>query len=358
MRIYNFAAGPATLPEEVLQQAQQEFLDYHNLGASITEISHRSIPFEEMAATTESDLRELLNIPKNYKILFLQGGARTQFAAIPLNLFHTNNKADYIDTGYWSRFAAQETEIYGKVNIAASSEKLNYTAIPKQKTWKLNPNAAYLYYTDNETIEGLEFPYIPESNQVPLVCDMSSNFLSRPFDISKFGIVFACAQKNIAPAGITMVIIREDLIADPIASCPRMLRYDIQTKFNSTFNTPPVFCWYMAGLMFKWLKKQGGLTAIAKINQKKAQKLYNTIDKSDFYINKIEPEFRSNMNVPFYLAKPELTDKFIQQAEQNGLANLKGHTLTGGLRASIYNAMPVAGVDALISFMQEFENNI
>ena len=356
MRVYNFSAGPATLPESILQQAQQELLEYRSTGVSPLEINHRSQEFEQIIAQAEADLRELLVIPDNYHVLFLSGGARTQFAMVPMNLLTHNKSADYIDTGYWSQFAAREASIYGDIAIPVSAKKLDYKSIPSELTWQLNPNAAYVHCTTNETVTGVEFPFIPDTGKVPLIADMSSNILSTPLDISKFGIIYAGAQKNIAPAGITLVIIRDDLVGEPLPFTPSMLQYRIQVEYNSTFNTPPIFNWYMAGLMFKWLKAEGGLEVIAQRNQAKAKKLYDFIDSSDFYINDIDPPYRSKMNVPFVLAKPELTDKFIIDAQNQGLYGLKGHPMAGGgMRASIYNAMPMAGVDALIAFMQEFE---
>ncbi len=356
MRVYNFAAGPATLPEPILRQAQQELLNYNNTGVSPLEINHRSQEFEQIIAEAEADLRELMAIPDNYHVLFLSGGARTQFAMVPMNLLTHNKSADYIDSGYWSQFAAREASIYGEINIPVSSKTLDYKSIPSESSWQLNPDAAYVHYTTNETITGVEFPFIPNSGNVPLISDMSSNILSAPLDVSKFGIIYACAQKNIAPAGITIVIIREDLVGEPMPFTPSMLQYKKQVEFNSTFNTPPIFNWYMAGLMFKWLKAEGGLEVIAERNQAKAKKLYDYIDSTDFYINDIDPTYRSKMNVPFTLSKPELTDTFIIDAQSQGLHSLKGHPMAGGgMRASIYNAMPMAGVDALIAFMQKFK---
>ncbi|KPJ67233.1 MAG: MFS transporter [Coxiella sp. DG_40] len=357
MHVYNFSSGPATLPQEVLEQAQAELLSYQNLGLSAMEISHRSTEFEEMLKKTELNLRELLSIPKNYYVLFLQGGARTQFAMVPMNILRGKQSADYIKCGIWSKLAMDEAKAYCKVNVVASSEANNYTTIPPVATWRLNSDAAYLHYTPNETINGVEFPFIPDSSRVPLVADMSSTILSQPLDVNKFGLIYACAQKNIAPSGLTIVIIRDDLITEPMPGTPTMLNYKNHIEYGSIYNTPPIFCIYMAGLMFQWLKKQGGLKVIAERNQNKAEKLYRYIDQSDFYINNVDKTYRSRMNVPFTLCKPNLTDKFVDEAKQNGLHNLKGHPRVGGLRASIYNSMPEHGVDALIEFMKEFANS-
>jgi phosphoserine aminotransferase len=343
------------LPEEVLMQARDELLDWHGIGMSVMEISHRGEAFKTIVDESMRDLRDLLHIPDNYQILFLQGGARLQFSMVPMNLLNGAKSAVYIDTGYWSQYAIEEAKIYCDVQIAATSKAANYTSIADFNTWKLPKDSAYLYYTDNETISGVEFPYIPETNLM-LVSDMSSNFLSRPFDVSRFGLVFACAQKNVGPAGLTVVIIRDDLLRTvPLAMTPSMLRYALHAKDNSLWNTPPTFAWYMAGLTFKWLKAKGGVEAIAKINEKKANKLYQFIDSSDFYKNSVAPRYRSRMNVPFSIAMPDLDKTFLQEAEKNGLTNLKGHRLVGGMRASIYNAMPEAGIDALIAFMKAFE---
>jgi phosphoserine aminotransferase len=336
MRVYNFSPGPATLPEEILCQVQAELLNYQNLGASVMEISHRSPEFEKLIVKIEADLRDLLTIPNNYKVLFLSGGGRMQFAMVPMNLLRGKKTADYINTGVWSKMASTEAARFCEVNVAGTS--------PDPETWQLNSNAAYVHYVANETIDGIEFPFIPETGQVPLVCDMSSSILSRPIDVSKFGLIYACAQKNIAPAGLTVVIIREDLIGNPIPTTPTMLNYKTHADNNSLYNTPPIFCWYMAGKMFAWLKQQGGLEIVAKHNQTKVTKLYQYIDQSDFYLNQVDKRYRSWMNVPFDSIKPELAGKFLQEAQQQGLYGLKGHPLGGGaFRASLYNAMPEAG---------------
>lgn len=354
-RVYNFAPGPAMIPEEVLEQARDELLDWRGTGMSVMEISHRGKDFKNIVDESERDLRDLLHIPDNYQILFLQGGARLQFAMVPMNLLNGATSAAYVDTGFWSQYAIEEAKQYGDVKIAATSKATNYTSIPDRQTWNLPKDAAYLYYADNETINGVEFSYIPET-ELTLVNDMSSNFLSRPFDVSRFGLVFACAQKNVGPAGLTVVIIRDDLLRTvPVLNTPAILRYAVHAKEHSLWNTPPTFAWYMAGLTFKWLKAKGGLEAMAKINQRKAEKLYQFIDHSVFYKNPVEPRYRSRMNVPFNLVDEKLVGPFLQEAEKNGLTNLKGHRLAGGARASIYNAMPEAGVDALIAFMKAFE---
>lgn len=356
-RCYNFSPGPAMLPEEVLLQVQNELLDWHGIGMSIMEVSHRGSDFKHVIEDAEQDLRELLKIPTDYTILFLQGGSQTQFATIPMNLLGKYNEAVYLDTGIWSQKSIEEANRYCDVHIAASSKDSEYTSIPEQDTWEKFPSeAAYLYYVDNETINGLEFPFIPAAGNLPLVCDMSSNILSRPFDVSRFGLIFACAQKNIGPSGLTMVIIQNELLKrEALIQTPIPLRYDLQAKNNSLLNTPPTFAWYVAGLVFKWLKKQGGVEAIAEINQRKANKLYEAIDKSDFYHNSIDPRYRSRMNIIFTLAEEKLEIDFVKESTEAGLTNLKGHRLLGGMRASIYNAMSEDGVDALIAFMQDFE---
>lgn len=352
-RVYNFSAGPAALPEPVLRQASAEMLDWNSSGMSVMEMSHRGKEFMSIASEAEATLRSLMNIPENYKVLFMQGGASTQFAMIPMNL-GAGKTMDYINTGSWSKKAIKEAKKFGKVNVAASSEDSNFTNVPDQSTWQLSDDAAYLHYTPNETIGGVEFPFIPDVD-VPLIADMSSTILSRPLDVSKFGIVYAGAQKNIGPAGLTLVIIREDLIQEGAETTPSMLDYAVQAGNGSMYNTPPTYGWYLAGLVFKWLENLGGLSAMGEINQRKADKLYAAIDGSDFYNNPVDPACRSWMNVPFALAHDELDSVFLSQASSAGLVTLKGHRSVGGMRASIYNAMPEEGVDALISFMQEFE---
>jgi len=353
-RKHNFSAGPAALPEAVLEIAQKELLDWHGNGLSIMEMSHRSKEFVSVAETAEQDLRDLLVIPDNYKVIFLQGGATAQFGMIPLNLLGDKSKADYINTGVWSKKAIKEAQRYCEVNIAASTEGTNFTSIPSQEELKLDPEAAYVHYTPNETIGGLEFDYIPETGDVPLVADLSSTILSRPLDVSKFGMIYAGAQKNIGPAGLVVVIIRDDLLGRCAESAPTMMNYTVHAENDSMLNTPPTFGWYLAGLVFKWLKEQGGLEAMAEVNQRKADKLYAFIDNSSFYNNPVAINGRSWMNVPFTLADDSLDKAFLSAAEEAGLLNLKGHRSVGGMRASIYNAVPESSVDALIAFMQQF----
>jgi phosphoserine aminotransferase len=355
-RIYNFNPGPATLPEEILKIAQAELLDYKNSGMSILEISHRSELFSEIASQSEKDLRELLNIPSSHKIFFLHGGARSQFAMVPMNLLGDKKTADYVDTGVWSQFAIEEAKKYCDVNVVISSQDSSYKSIPDVDTWKLNRDAAYVHYTANETVDGVEFHFIPETS-VPLVSDMSSTILSRPLDVSKFGLIYACAQKNLGPAELTIVIVREDLIGHALPYTPAMFDYKNHFEHNSLYNTSPIFSWYMFGLMLQWVKKQGGVEEIAKRNQAKANKLYQFIDESDFYANDVEIKYRSWMNVPFVLKQPELTERFVAEAESEGLFGLKGHPRLGGARASIYNAMSEKGVAALINFMQKFKGS-
>ncbi|MFW0072759.1 MAG: 3-phosphoserine/phosphohydroxythreonine transaminase [Coxiella-like endosymbiont] len=354
-RIYNFSAGPAMIPEEILSTVRDELLNWHGVGISIMEVPHRGEEFKQVVEESECDFRDLLAIPKNYQVLFLQGGARLQFSMVPMNLLETYKKAVYIASGVWSELAIKEAKIYCDVHLAANSKNLLYTGIPDQVEWDIPDNAAYFYYVDNETINGIEFHYVP-STSLPLVCDMSSNLLSRPSDISRYGLIFACAQKNLGLAGLTLVIIREDLLRrKPLPLTPSYLRYSLHAKGHSLLNTPPTFAWYMSGLIFKWLKEQGGVRAMEKQNIRKADKLYAVIDKSDFYHNSIDPQYRSRMNVIFTLVDENLDELFLKEARKNGLANLKGHRLLGGMRASIYNAMPEEGVDALITFMQQFE---
>ena len=354
-RVYNFSAGPAMLPEPVLAQARDEMLDWQGSGMCVAEMSHRGKEFMSIAAQAEADLRELLQIPANYKVLFLQGGASSQFAMIPMNLLREGGSADYINTGSWSKKAIAEARRYGTVNVVASTEADKFTRAPAQDELKLTAGAAYVHYTPNETIEGVEFPYVPETNGVPLVADMSSTLLSRPIDVSRFGLIYAGAQKNIGPAGLTIVIVREDLIGQTLPGTPTMFDYKIHADNESMYYTPPTYAWYQAGLVFKWLKDMGGLEAMAAVNARKAKKLYDTIDASSFYQNPVDPPARSWMNVPFTLANAELDDTFIKEAKAQGLTTLKGHRSVGGMRASIYNAMPEAGVDALVAFMQDFE---
>lgn len=355
MRPFNFSAGPAMMPAEVMQQVQKEFLNWRDLGVSVAEISHRSQSFIELAKQIEHDLRELLHVPKNYHLLFLPGGARLQFSAIPMNLIDHFKRAAYVRTGHWGKCAAEEASRYVEVKTIASSESNNNTAIPAQNTWEDFSDCAYLHYVDNETIHGVEFDFIPDAKNVPLICDMSSNFLSRPVDISKFGLIYACSQKNIGIAGITVVIIRDDLLQrKQHAALPSIMNYALQAKHDSMLNTPPTFIWYFSGLVFQWLKKQGGLTAVAERNAEKSQKLYDYLDSQHFYQNPVSKKYRSRMNVIFKLPTPELDTAFIQFAAENNLIGLKGHRILGGIRASIYNAMPMEGVLQLIACMKTF----
>jgi phosphoserine aminotransferase len=354
-RLFNFCAGPAALPEAVLQRAQAELLDWQGKGLSVMEMSHRSDEFVAIAQQAEQDLRELLVIPDNYKVLFLQGGASQQFAQIPLNLMPEGGSADYIDTGIWSRKAIDEASRFGNVNVAGSAKAYDYFAIPGQNEWQLSADAAYVHYCPNETIGGLEFNWVPQTGDVPLVADMSSTILSRPIDVSRFGMIYAGAQKNIGPSGLVVVIVREDLLGRARASCPTMLDYAVAAQNDSMYNTPPTFAWYLSGLIFQWLKEQGGLDAVKRINDAKQKALYSAIDGSELYNNPINVADRSWMNIPFRLADDRLDKPFLAGAEERGLLNLKGHRSVGGMRASIYNAVPQDAVDALVAYMAEFE---
>jgi phosphoserine aminotransferase len=354
-RVFNFSAGPAVLPEVVLQQAKDELLDWHGSGCSVMEMSHRGKEFIAIAEKAEADLRELMGIPANYKVLFLQGGASAQFSMVPMNLLRGKKGADYINTGEWSKKAIKEAKLYGAVNVAASSEATRFATAPAQAELKLDPNAAYVHYTPNETIGGVEFSYVPQTGSVPLVADMSSTILSRPIDVTKYGLIYAGAQKNIGPAGLTIVIVREDLLGQTVPGTPSMLDYKIHADNGSMYNTPPTYAWYIAGLVFEWLKKNGGLKAMAQVNERKAKKLYDYIDSSGgFYKNPVEKHSRSWMNVPFTLKSEALDEPFLKGAKAAGLVQLKGHRSVGGMRASIYNAMPEAGIDALVGYMQDF----
>ncbi len=343
------------LPREVMERAAAEMTDWHGRGISVMEMSHRSREFISIAEKAEADLRELMSIPGNYRVLFLQGGASSQFAMVPLNLLRGRGTADYINTGMWSKKAIAEARRFCEVNIAASGEAGGFTGIPPRSEWSLNSDAAYVHYTPNETIGGVEFFDIPDVGDVPLVADMSSTILSRPVDVSRYGVIYAGAQKNIGPAGLTVVIVRDDLIGEEAPGTPTMFSYATHSKAGSMYNTPPTYSWYMAGLVFEWIKEKGGLQAMAEINRRKSEKLYRAIDESDFYHNPVDPACRSWMNVPFTLSDPALDGRFLEQAEEAGLITLKGHRSVGGMRASIYNAMPEEGVDALIEFMKEFE---
>ncbi len=353
-RVFNFSAGPAMLPTEVLERARDEMLDCDGTGMSVMEMSHRGKKFVAIAEKAEADLRKLMNIPDNYKVLFLQGGASSQFAMVPLNLGGEKESADYLNTGHWSEKAVKEAKRYLKVNLVADTKPSKYTTLPTQEELSFDPNAAYVHYTPNETIAGVEFPYIPETGDVPLVADMSSTILSRPVDVSKFGIIYAGAQKNIGPAGLTIAIVREDLIGNAVPQTPAMFDYATQAEAGSMYNTPPTYAWYIAGLVFEHLLEKGGLSAMGETNERKAKKLYAAIDGNDFYRNPVEAPYRSWMNVPFMLADDSLDKTFLAEAADNGLTTLSGHRSVGGMRASIYNAMPEAGVDALIDFMNDF----
>jgi phosphoserine aminotransferase len=354
-RVFNFSAGPAALPEVVLKQAAEQMLDYGGTGTSVMEMSHRSKAFIDIHARAEADMRELLAIPKNYKVLFMQGGAAGQFGIVPMNLLGSKTSADYIYTGQWSKKAIAEGKKFCKVNVAASSEDQNFTYAPPQSKWKLDPDAAYVHYTSNETIGGVEFHWIPEVGNAPLVADASSHILSRPLDVSRFGLIYAGAQKNIGPAGLTIVIVRDDLLGRACATTPEVFNYKVQAEADSMINTPPTYAIYIAGLVFEWLKKLGGLAAMEKSNIAKAKLIYDYLDQSEFYQSPVMPADRSRMNVPFRLKSESLDDAFLKGAKAAGLVELKGHRSVGGMRASIYNAMPIEGVQALVSYMRDFE---
>lgn len=353
MRVYNFSAGPSMLPLPVLEQAQKEFTDFNGTGMSVTEMSHRSKPFMAVNDEAIALLKELMNIPENYSVLFVQGGASQQFAAVPLNLLK-NGKADYIVTGNFASKAYEEGLKFGDMAVAASSKDAGYTFIPDMKNVKFRDGIDYVHFTYNNTIFGTRFTSLPETSAT-LVMDMSSNILSQVVDVSKFGVIYAGAQKNIAPAGLTIVIVRNDLLGSAMPACPTMLNYSIHAKNNSMYNTPPCFSIYMALLVFRWLKNLGGVAAIQKINEEKAALLYDFIDNSSFYKNNVNVPDRSLMNVPFVTPNEELDAKFVKEAAENGLVSLKGHRLVGGMRASIYNAMPIEGVKKLIEFMKKFQ---
>jgi len=344
------------LPEDVLRTAQTELLDWHGTGMSIMELGHRGAEFKQVIEQTETDLRELMSIPNNYRVLFLAGGATAQFAMVPLNLFGEKKIADYVDTGIWSKKAIAEAKRYGTVNVVAKIEQRdNLIFIPHQEQWQLHKDAAYVHYTPNETIEGIEFNWVPETGDIPLVGDMSSMILSRPVDITKYGIIYAGAQKNIGPAGIALVIIRDDLVKEALPHTPTLYRYQIEAENQSLYNTPPTFNWYMCGLVFAWMKQKGGVKAFHEVNKRKAKKLYDFMEQSQgFYFSRIHPECRSMMNVVINIRNEALIESFLKEATKAGLTNLKGHRTVGGIRASIYNAMPEEGVDKLIHFMSEF----
>lgn len=354
MRVYNFSAGPSMLPEEVLREAAATITDYNGTGMSVMEMSHRSKPFEAIVAEAESLLRELMGIPQNYKVLFVQGGASQQFAAIPLNLYK-NGRADYVLTGNFASQAYKEGSRFTTARIAATGQDSNFTAIPTLTPEMFDPMADYAHITTNNTIYGSHYVALPDTGSVPLVGDASSNILGEPIDVSRFGVLYAGAQKNIAPAGVTIVIVREDLLTAPKQNCPTMLSWQVQAEAGSLYNTPPCWCIYVAMLVFRYLKALGGVPQMHKQNLRKAQLLYSALDASSFYANKVQKEFRSLMNVPFVTPSQETDDLFVKEASAAGLVSLKGHRLVGGMRASIYNAMPEAGVQALVDFMAQFE---
>jgi phosphoserine aminotransferase len=354
-QVYNFCAGPAMLPHAVMLKAQQEFVNWHDTGCSVMELSHRSKEFMAVAKKAESDLRSLMHIPDNYKVLFCHGGGRGQFSAVPLNLLPQGRVADYIVTGAWSKAAASEAKNFGNINVIdVSCKKNEQTSLIPACQWPLTKKAAYVHYCPNETVDGLEIFTIPETHGVPLVADMSSTILSRAIDVSKFALIYAGAQKNIGPSGLTLVIIRDDLLEQASQQTPSILNYSLLAKNGSMYNTPPTYAWYLAGLVFEWLKDLGGVEAISQVNQQKAKLLYTTIDESNFYVNNIAQQYRSLMNVPFWLVNENLNEKFLAQAQRNGLVALEGHRSVGGMRASIYNAMPLSGVETLVQFMQRF----
>ena len=357
-RVFNFSPGPAALPEPVLRQAADEMLDWQGSGVSVMEMSHRGKHFMGIFDETESLFRELLGVPTNYKSLFMQGGAIGENAIVPMNMLRGRASADYIDTGAWSLRSIEEARKYGRVNVAASSADTKYTTIPARDTWQLDPNAAYVHICSNETIGGVEFaeaPTVGGVNDVPLVADMSSSILSRPVDVSKYGLIYGGAQKNIGPAGLTLVVVRDDLIGQALPCTPSAFDYQVVAEHGSMFNTPPTYAIYIAGLVFKWIKAQGGLVAMEAHNRTKAAVLYDYLDSTGFYTAPVARDCRSLMNVTFFLPDPALDAAFVKGADERGLVQLKGHRIVGGMRASIYNAMPLAGVQALVAYMREFE---
>lgn len=356
-RVFNFSAGPSMLPVSVLEKAAAEMLCYGNSGTSVMEMSHRSPVYEQIIKDAEALLRKIMNIPDNYKVLFLQGGASTQFAAVPLNLLSVNGKADYILSGQFSTKAYQEATKYGDIAVAASSKEINFSAVPSADSLQLRPDADYVHMCFNNTIYGTKFPYIPETNGVPIVADMSSCILSEPVDVSKFGVIYAGAQKNMSAAGLTVVIVREDLLGKARKDTPTMLDYKIMADNGSMYNTPPTYCIYIAKLVYEWIESLGGLEQMKALNEKKAALLYGYLDSQDYYIAPVAKESRSMMNVTFVTGDTELDKKFAAEAAKQGLVNLKGHRAVGGMRASIYNAMPYEGVEKLVAFMEEFAKN-
>jgi len=355
-RVYNFSAGPAALPEPVLRQAAEEMLDWHGSGMSVMEMSHRGKEFMSIHAEAQALLRELLGVPSNYRTLFMQGGAIAENAIVPMNLMGHHAEADYIDTGVWSGRSIEEAARYGKVNVAASSRDSGYTTLPPRQTWRLDPQAAYVHICTNETIGGVQYGEVPDVGDVPLVADMSSEILSKPVDVSRFGLIYGGAQKNIGPAGLTLVIVREDLLGRALPCCPSAFDYRQVAEADSMFNTPPTYSIYIAGLVFRWIQAQGGLAAMAQRNAAKAQLLYGFLDGSGLFSSPVDPACRSLMNVPFRLKDPSLDAAFLAGADERGLVQLKGHRLVGGMRASIYNAMPLEGVQALVGYLREFES--
>ena len=358
-KIYNFCAGPAMLPTKVMEKAQSEFINWNNTGSSVMELSHRSAIYMEMATKAEIDLRDLLSIPDNYKVLFCHGGGRGQFAAIPLNLLPQGKSADYIVSGSWSEAAVVEGKKFGRINrIDITKEVDGCSTLLNNNDWPLTANAAYVHYCPNETVNGLEINEVPDTNGVPLVADMSSTILSHEIDVSKFGLIYAGAQKNIGPSGLTIVIVREDLIGNEQVATPCIMNYKMTSDYDSMYNTPPTYAWYLAGLVFQWLKELGGVKAVAIVNQEKAELLYQAIDNSELYENNVSAQYRSKMNIPFWLKDDSLNEAFLKESEQAGLMALKGHRIVGGMRASIYNAMPIEGVQALVDFMNNFEKRV
>ena len=354
-RVYNFSAGPSMLPEEVLKTAAAEMLEYGDSGQSVMEMSHRSKEYDAIIKQAEADLRDIMNIPDEYDVLFLQGGASTQFAMVPLNLMNKNHKADYIITGQWANKAYKEAARYGEARVVASSADKTYSYIPKTTAADFDPEADYVHICMNNTIYGTKYHQLPDTGKVPLVADISSCILSEPIDVTKFGVLYAGAQKNVAPAGVTIVIIRKDLIGNAMDITPTMLNYKTHSENGSMFNTPPCYTIYIAGLVFKWIKKLGGLEEMKKINEKKAKILYDFLDSSKLFKGTVVTEDRSLMNVPFITGNDELDAKFVAEAKKNGFVNIKGHRSVGGMRASIYNAMPIEGVEKLVAFMKKFE---
>ncbi len=356
-RVFNFSAGPAALPEPVLQQAAAEMLDWHGSGMGVMEMSHRGADFMSIAAECEALFRELLAVPAQYKVLFMQGGALAENAIVPMNMLRGHASADYIDTGEWSKKSIQEAQKYGAVNVAASAAATGYDRVPPRDTWQLDPNAAYVHICSNETIGGVEYPFTPDVGSVPLVADMSSSILSRPVDVTQYGLIYGGAQKNIGPAGLTLVIVREDLLGGALPITPTAFNYQVVADNHSMYNTPPTYAIYIAGLVFRWIKAQGGLAAMEAHNRSKAALLYDFLDSTRFYNAPVARDCRSRMNVPFKLHDSSLDTAFLQGAEARGMVQLKGHRSVGGMRASLYNAMPLAGVQTLVAYMKEFEGS-